>query len=50
MLRINRIEDEDEHTLIANGLRRCPSVANFFELAEIELERLEREAGITNND
>lgn len=49
MLRINRIEDEDEHILTENGLRRCPSVANFFELAEIELERLEEEAGISND-
>ena len=56
MLRICREEEYDQlQSTEANfnlftGLRRCPSVANLFELNRVERTRLEHETGIEVND
>ena len=52
MLRICREEDFDQTQTIRDnlnvftGLRRCPSVADLFDLNQVERMRLETEAGI----
>lgn len=49
MLRICREEDSDQNQTTRDnliGLRRCPSVADLFDLNRVERTRLEYETGI----
>lgn len=52
MLRVSREEDFDQTQTtrdnfnVFTGLRRCPSVADLFDLNQVERMRLETEAGI----
>lgn len=52
MLRVCReeITEQSEDFNCPNGLRRCPSVANLFELNRVERTRLENETKIIIDD
>lgn len=54
MLRICRDEEFDQtqttEVNLFTGLRRCPSVADLFELNRVERTRLENETGMIVDD
>jgi hypothetical protein len=53
MLRISRDEENKATEVNFNlftGLRRCPSVADLFELNRVERTRLEHDTGIQVDD